>query len=144
MPPSPERRKLGSRTPSAGIVTSPPRSRSVMSRSPAVWRTALWICAFARRRKRWRLARLLPPGLRRRSMMYIGTPKLPPLSPSARLLHAHVPLHETPDLALGVTTLHHPLHELPVLLLGLAVLLRAEADDGKEFLDLREHPALDD
>src|SRR5215217_1530387 len=62
---------------------------------------------------------------------------------SAGLFHSHVPLDETPDLALGVAASHHALDEFAMLLFRLAVLLGPEADDGQELLDLREHPPLD-
>src|SRR3546814_19020593 len=45
-----------------------------MLRSFRLSRTARWTSALARRRNLWRLARLLPPGLRRRSMMCMERP----------------------------------------------------------------------
>src|ERR1700730_3421606 len=64
-------------------------------------------------------------------------------SASTGLLHAHVPLDEPADLALGITALHHPRDEVVVLLFGVAVLLRPERNDRKQVLDLREYPLLD-
>jgi len=60
------------------------------------------------------------------------------------LFHPHVPLDQSPDLALGVAARHHPRDEIGVLLLGLAVLLRTEGDHRKKILDLREYPLFDD
>src|SRR5256885_1969984 len=82
----------------------------------------------ARRVKRWRLARLLPPVSRRRSMICMAG--------SAGLPYAHVPLHEPPDLPGSEAALDHPLHEFAVFLLRIAVLLGAEADDRQQVLDL--------
>ena len=66
------RRNEGSCTPCAGRTTSPPSSASLMLRLPALSCTAFRICDFARRMKRWRLARFFPLGFRRRSTMCIG------------------------------------------------------------------------
>src|SRR5271166_670389 len=143
VPPWRDRRKLGSCTPCTGSFTSPALSASLMLRSPELSCTALRISAFARRMKRWRLPRLFPPGLRRRSTMYM-LPIVLARFALPRLFHTHIPLHQPPDLALGVAARRHALDELAVLLLRLAVLLRAEADDRQQFLDLAEHPPLDD
>jgi hypothetical protein len=40
-----------------------------------------------------------------------------------RLLHPHVPFHESPDLPFGVAPIRHAIDELAVLLLRVAVLL---------------------
>src|SRR5689334_20267868 len=115
------------------------------------------ISALARRRKRWRLPRLLDFGLRRRSticMSFLATAAKssmrqtartargahglaalaggqPPQSRGcglARFLHPHVPFDQAAHLAWRVATLDHALHELFVLFLGLAVLLLAKGD----------------
>src|SRR3954467_3047259 len=64
-------------------------------------------------------------------------------SASTGLLHAHIPLDEPADLALGVTAVHHPRDEIVVLLLGFAVLFRAERNDGQQIFHLREYPLFD-
>src|SRR5215472_6232119 len=90
--------------------------------------------------KRWRLARLLPRGLSRRSTMFTlcSRASLP------GLLHAHVPFDEPPHLPLGVAAGDHPLDELGMLALRLGLLLAAEADDRQQILDLAEHTPFDD
>src|SRR6185312_16900965 len=95
----------------------------------------------ARRRKRWRLPRLLSLGFSRRSMK-IGMKR--PQPASARLVYPHVPVHQPADLAFGVAAADHPLHEFGVPLLRHAVLLGAEADHRQQILDLPEHALLDD
>src|SRR5687767_12679318 len=92
--------------------------------SLTAWRTR----ARARRMKRWRLARLLPPVSRRRSVRCVVG--------SAGLPHAHVPFHEPPDLPRREAALDRPLHEFTVLLFRIAVLLGAEADHRQKVLDL--------
>src|SRR6185436_15714213 len=88
------------------------------------------ISALARRRKRWRLPRLLDFGLRRRSTTCMGCcPLLPFNFPAAlanfsiitlaRFLHPHVPFDQATHLTGCVAALDHALHELFVLLLGL-------------------------
>src|SRR4051812_4460231 len=142
MPPLELRRNEGSCTPCAGRTTSPPSSASLILRLPALSCTAFRICALARRMKRWRFARVLPLGFRRRSTMCIVC--LSDLSGdrracSSRLFHTHIPLHEPPDLSFGVAAGGHAVDELGVFLFGIAVLLRAKADDGQQFLHLAEH-----
>src|SRR4051794_34714884 len=96
----------------------------------------------ARRRKRWRLARLLSLGFSRGSLT-VGM-SWPRASALAGLVHPHVPVAQPPDLPLGVAALDHALHELRMLFLGDAILLGAEADDGQQVFHLPEHPLLDD
>src|SRR5262245_58783690 len=112
------------------MVISPPFPASLIERLEEASRTARRTCARARRKKRWRLAKLLPPGFNRRSMMFMGGPTLP------GLFDAHVPLDQPADLPLGVAALGHAQDELLVLLLALAVLLRAERDHRQQILDL--------
>src|SRR6266404_5017229 len=136
----PSRRKRGSFIPSSGMLTSPPSRTSRMSRPSEDFLTAPRTSALARRKNRWRFSRLLPPGFRRLSTMYIPTVA----SASASLLHPHVPLDEPPHLTLGIAAPHHPLDELAVLLFGVAVLFRTERDHRKQIFDLREDALLDD
>src|SRR5580704_11844510 len=63
---------------------------------------------------------------------------------SAGLFHAHIPLHESANLALGITAPHHSRDKLAVLLFGIAVLFRTERDHRKQVLDLGEYPLFDD
>src|SRR5690606_30864080 len=127
------------------MAISPPFSTSRMLRWPECSRTARRTSSRARRRKRCRLARLLPAGLRRRSMMFIRfVSPLPAVLASSGLLDPHVPFNQPPYLTFRVAALDHPLDELVVLPFGLAVLLGAEADHRQQLLDLAEHAALDD
>src|SRR5215212_4564975 len=99
----------------------------------------------ARARNRWRLLRLFPFGLARRStmFMFIGLALRPARRCLAGLVHAHVPLDETTHLALGITALDHTIDKVGVLLLGLGVPLAAEADDRQQILHLAEHAPFD-
>src|SRR5580700_3873360 len=63
---------------------------------------------------------------------------------SAGLFHAHIPLHESANLTLGITALHHSRDKLAVLLFGIAVLFRTERDHRKQVFDLGEYPLFDD
>src|SRR5271165_4441779 len=120
------RRNEGSCIPCVGSATSPPWSASLMLRFVALSCTALRISDFARRIKRCRFARFFPPGLRRRSTMYIADAYGSFFnlgSPSSGLFDAHVPLHQPADLTFGVATRDHALDEFAVLLLALAVFL---------------------
>src|ERR1700761_5124779 len=132
-------RKRGSLVPLVEMRTLRSFSMSATAESFSDFCTASRICVRARRRKRWRLPRLLPLGLRRRSMKWVMARWA-----SARLVHAHVPFHEPPHLARGIAARQHALDELVVLGLGVAVLLGLEADDRQQILDLREHALLDD
>src|SRR5690348_5147229 len=129
--------------PRLGIETFSPPSVSPTLRRFSASTSAFFTSPRARSMKRCRLARLLPLGLGRRSMIFIGR-GLSLLRGVACLVDAHVPLDETTHLALGVAARHHALQEVVVLLLGIAVLLRAEADHRHQVLDLREHALLDD
>src|SRR5271166_6080907 len=133
-PLSRERWNCGSLMPSVGIETAPPLPASAMERSATALSTARLTSARVRRRNRWRLPRLLSRGLRRRSTncaMLSG------------LVHPHVPLDQSADLALGVAARPHAAEEVGVLLLGLGILLGPEADDRQQVLDLAEHALLD-
>src|SRR6266576_131546 len=136
----PSRRKRGSFIPSSGMLTSPPSRTSLMSRSCEDFLTAPGTSALARRKKRWRFSRLLPPGFRRLSTMYIATVA----SASASLLHPHVPFDEPANLTLGIAAPHHPLDKLAVLLFGIAVLFRTERDNRKKVFHLRKDAFLND
>src|SRR5258706_8929097 len=126
--------------PLAGIeIFSAPSRSPTLRRRVASW-TAPLTSARARVRNRWRLPRLLPFGLRRRSTMFMAGLFGPFL---AGLADPHVPLNESANLAFGITARDHALEELGVLALGFAVFLAAEADHRQELLDLREHPLLD-
>src|SRR5271154_1955825 len=98
--------------PLAGIdIFSAPSRSPTLRRRVASW-TAPLTSARARVRKRWRLPRLLPLGLRRRSTMFMaGARKLL----LAGLADPHVPLDEAANLALGIAARHHALEELRVL-----------------------------
>src|SRR3954453_5400243 len=100
----------------------------------------------ARARNRWRLLRLFPFGLARRStmFMFIGLALRPARPCLAGLVDAHVPFDETAHLTLGVAALDHAIDKVGVFLLGFRVPLAAETDDRQEILDLREHAPLDD
>src|SRR3954467_11803414 len=99
----------------------------------------------ARARNRWRLLRLFPFGLGRRStmFMFIGLALRPVRRCLTGLVDAHVPLDETAHLTLGVAALDHAVDEVGVLLLGFRVPLAAEADNRQQILDLAEHAPLD-
>src|SRR5579885_2484650 len=130
--------------PRVGIATFSPWATSATLRLRSASCTADLTSTRARARKRWRLLRLLPFGLGRRSTMFIaltptcGTKALP------RLVHAHVPLDQPTDLPLSVTPLDHALHKIGVFFLGVRILFAAKADDRQQILDLREHAALND
>src|SRR5260221_295978 len=121
-------------------IFSAPSSSPTLRLRVACW-TAPLTSARARVRNRWRLPRLLPLGLRRRSTIFMAGARGPF---SARLADPYVPLNEAANLAFGVTPRDHALEELRMLVLGLGVLLRAEADHRQELFDLREHALLDD
>src|SRR6185312_69488 len=127
----------GSEMPRVGIETFSPPSPSPSLRRFSASAIASLTSPRARSMKRCRLVRLLPLGLGRRSMMFIGQKAF--VAASAGLVHAHVPFHQAADLALSIAARHHPLQEIAMLALGLAVLLAAEADDRQQVLDLREH-----
>ena len=61
----------------------------------------------------------------------------------ARLIDPHVPLYKATNLSLGVAVLDHALHEFGMLRVRRAVLLRTEANDGQQILNLAEHPLFD-
>src|SRR5690242_5464834 len=86
----------------------------------------------ARARNRWRLLRLFPFGLARRStmFMFIGLALQPARRYLTGLVHAHIPFDETAHLPLSIAAFDHALDKVGVLLLGFRVLLGAEADDG--------------
>src|SRR5713101_3580524 len=132
----------GSEMPRVGIATFSPCSISATLRLRNASCTADLTSTRARAKKRWRLLRLLPFGLGRRSTMFIAP--TPPCQRLTGLVDPHVPLDEPPDLTLGIAALDQPLDEIGVLLFGLRILLTAEADDRQQILDLREHPPLDD
>src|SRR5579863_5850865 len=113
--------------PRVGIDTFSPPSLSPTLRRFSASASAFFTSPRARSIKRCRLARLLPLGFGRRSMMFIGQ-KLPTDETLACLVHAHVPLDKATDLALRVAARNHALEEVVVLLLGVGVALRAEAD----------------
>src|ERR1700722_16253302 len=98
--------------------------------------TASLIVSLARRMNLCRFGRLLPLGFNRRSMTFTA-------GPSAGLVHAHVPFHQTAGLARGVSTADHAFDEIVVFLLGFLVALGGEADYRQQVLDLGEHPLLD-
>src|SRR3954464_14544668 len=100
----------------------------------------------ARPKNRWRLLRLFPFGLARRStmFMFIGLVLRPTRRCLAGLVHTHVPFDKATHLALGIAAIDHAIDEVGVLLLGLRVPLAAEADDRQQILDLAEHAPLDD
>src|ERR1041384_3390199 len=77
----------------------------------------------ARARNRWRLLRLFPFGLARRStmFMFIGLALRPARRRLTGLVHAHVPFDQAAHLPLGVTALDHALDKVGMLLLGLRV-----------------------
>src|SRR5690348_2034084 len=129
--------------PRVGIATFSPCPTSATLRLRSASWTADLTSTRARARNRWRLLRLLPFGLGRRSTMFI---ELPPTGSRGLtgLVHPHVPLDQAADLALGVAAIDHPLDEIGVLLFGLRILLAAEADHRQQILDLGEHPPLDD
>src|SRR5712692_10065757 len=128
--------------PRVGIATFSPCSTSATLRLRKASCTADLTSTRARARKRWRLLRLLPFGLGRRSTMFIAPP--PPCQRLTGLVDPHVPLDQPPDLALGIAALDHPLDKIGVLLLGLSIFFRAEADYRQQIFDLAEHPPLDD
>src|SRR5215208_795633 len=74
----------------------------------------------SRPRNRWRLLRLFPFGLARRStmFMFIGLALQPARRCLARLVYAHVPLDKATYLTLGVAALDHAVDKVGVLLLG--------------------------
>src|SRR5437764_14099105 len=111
--------------PRVGIATFSPCSTSATLRLRSASCTADLTSTRARARKRWRLLRLLPFGLGRRSTMFI---ELPPTSRVCLpgLVHPHVPLDQPTDLALGVPALDHSVDKIGMLLLGIRVLLAAE------------------
>src|SRR5262252_1270887 len=74
----------------------------------------------------------------------LATPRRDAKTSLSRLVDPHVPLDQAAHLARGIAAREHALHEFVVLGLGIGVLLRLEADDGQEVLDLGEHPLLDD
>src|SRR5271157_2236512 len=125
--------------PSVGIDTAPPLPASAMERSATALSTARLTSARVRRRKRWRLPRLLSRGLRRRSTNWAMSF---PLSRLSGLVDPHVPLDQPANLPLGVAARLHPIEEVGMLLLGLGILLGAEADDRQQVLDLAEHALL--
>src|SRR5258708_5274915 len=127
--------------PRVGMETFSPPSLSPTFRRFNASESARFTSPRARSMKRCRLARLLPFGLGRRSMIFIGGAFR--LLSLAGLVDAHVPFDKAADLALRVAARNHPLEEVAVLLLGIGVLLRGEADDREQVLDLREHPLLD-
>src|SRR5579884_4402581 len=106
--------------------------------------TAALTSARARDRNRCRLLRLLPFGLGRRSTIFIAFLPGRNAGRLPGLVHPHVPLDEPAHLTLSVAAGDHPLEEVGMLLFGLRILLRAEADDRQQVLDLREHAPLDD
>src|SRR5579872_5497903 len=131
--------------PRVGIATFSPCWMSATLRLRSASCTAVFTSTRARPRKRWRLLRLLPFGLGRRSTIFIAIPPGRRTRPAlAGLVDPHIPLDQPPHLPLGIAALDHPLDEVGVLLLGLAVLLRAEADHRQQILNLREHAPLDD
>src|SRR4051812_11899534 len=100
----------------------------------------------ARPRNRWRLLRLFPFGLDRRStmFMFIGLVLQPARPCLTGLVHTHVPFDQSAHLPLGITALDHALDKVGVLLFGFRVPLAAKADNRQEILDLREHAPFDD
>src|SRR4026207_820101 len=68
---------------------------------------------------------------------------LPSTRALARLVDTHIPFDQPANLTLRVAARQHPFDELVMLGLGVAVLLGLEGDDGKQILDLSEHPLLD-
>src|SRR3954468_20906537 len=99
----------------------------------ASWRSEL-PSTRARPRNRWRLLRLFPFGLARRStmFMFIGLVLQPARRCLTGLVHAHVPLDQTANLPLGITALDHALDKVGVLLFGFRVPLATKADDRQE------------
>src|SRR6266852_1220831 len=136
-----EWRKDGSLIPLVGIDTFSPLPTSATLRLRNASWTAALSSALARAMKRWRLLRLLPLGFGRRSTMFMDAASYPA---SPRLVDPHIPLDEPAHLTLGVPPRDHAGEEFGVLLLGLRILLRAEADDWQQILDLAEHAPLDD
>src|SRR5579884_4003761 len=127
--------------PRVGIATFSPWATSATLRLRSASCTADLTSTRARARNRWRLLRLLPFGLGRRSTMFIAVS-----APGARLaglVDAHVPLDQPAHLPLSVPARHHALQEVGVLFLGLRVFFGAETDHRQEVFDLREHPPLD-
>src|SRR5262245_37325065 len=118
------------------LVSTSPSARSLIERATASFRVSR-----ASRMKRCRLVWLFPFGLSRRSTMFMPMPLSGTL---ARLVHAHVPLDQTPRLPRRIAAAQHARDELRMLLLGFLVALGGEADDRQQVLDLREHALLDD
>src|SRR5579863_8185500 len=92
------------------IFSAPSRSPT-LRRRVASW-TAPFTSARARVRNRWRLPRLLPLGLRRRSTMFMAGSRSPLFL--AGLADPHVPLNETANLPFGVAARDHAFEELGV------------------------------
>src|SRR5438270_182267 len=132
--------------PRVGIATFSPCPTSATLRLRKASCTADLTSTRARARNRWRLLRLFPFGLARRStmFMFIGLALRPATPCLTGLVHAHVPFHKPAYLPLGITAIDHAFDEVGVLLLRLRVLLRTEADDRQQILDLAEHAPLDD
>src|SRR5215469_9993968 len=127
--------------PLVGIETFSPPSPSPSLRRFSASAIASFTSCLARSMKRCRLARLLPFGLGRRSMIFIAPNRSSADLP--RFVHPHIPLDEAPDLPRRVAARGHALEEVVVLLLGFAVLLGPEADHRQQVLDLAEHALLD-
>src|SRR3546814_4210429 len=119
------------------MIRRPPRSTRTDTLLPY---TTLFRSALALRRKRCLLTRLLPPGFNRLSTMCMAG--LAP--PSTGLFHADIPFDQAPDLPLRIAPFDHARDEFIMLGRGFAVLLRPEADDRQQILDLAEHPLFDD
>src|SRR6266496_4156709 len=134
--------------PRVGIATFSPCSTSATLRLRNASCTADLTSTRARDRNRWRLLRLLPFGLGRRSTMFIELPPagwlLPGWPSLPGLVDPHVPLDQPAHLALGIAALDHAFDEVGVLLLGIRILLAAKADHRQQVFDLREHASLDD
>src|ERR1700734_1875708 len=104
--------------PRVGIVTFSPPATSPSLRRFSASASASRTSPRARSMQRWRLVRLLPLGLGRRSMMFIGAKAFFLGLESPGLVDAHVPLDEAPHLALSIATRHHAIQEIGMLLLG--------------------------
>src|SRR6185437_3000297 len=138
------RRKRGSLVPRAEILILRSLPMSATAASLSDFCTASRICVRARRRKRWRLPRLLPLGLRRRSMKCVMAHSSGMTSHSPRLVDPHVPFDEAANLSRRVASRQHALDEFVVFVRRLIVLLRLERNYRQEILNLGEHPLFDD
>src|SRR4029077_18425694 len=96
--------KTGSVIPRVGIATFSPCPTSATFRLRRASCTADLTSAGARPRNLWRLLKLLPLGLGRRSTMFIATVLSPPVcSPFlSGFFPPHIPLDEPADLPFGI------------------------------------------